>query len=137
MTAQQQFNFAVVIGKISLLLEQAEEARASNRVEVPFPPSLQGSSAAPHGLTEADVCGFIQHPNAPFWNGFNAVLLLVMVIEAFTWAFRLPRDWVARTTGSAWSAADMRLFTDKEVAVAWLQERERVPETTKRKRRAA
>jgi hypothetical protein len=37
MTAQQQFNFAVAIGKISLLLEQAEEARASNRVEAGIP----------------------------------------------------------------------------------------------------
>lgn len=48
-------------------------------------PTLVPSPAAPlsppqptQGLTEAQVCGFIQPPKEQFWQGFNAVLALCL-----------------------------------------------------------
>lgn len=37
------------------------------------------------------------------------------------------QQWIARSRGSGRSAACLRKFADKPGAVAWLQERERVP----------
>lgn len=37
------------------------------------------------------------------------------------------RKWIARTPGSEKSAACLQMFEDRPAAVAWLQQRERVP----------
>jgi hypothetical protein len=67
----------------------------------------------------------------------------VVVGEGITLGFlRLDvsaQKWIARLPGASDGSteATIRRFSEKDRAVAWLQERERVPEATKRRRRAA
>jgi hypothetical protein len=56
-----------------------------------LPPHLPAAGQTAPGLSEAQICGFIQHPDALVWSGVNIVLMIATLFAAFVWAFRLHR----------------------------------------------
>jgi hypothetical protein len=73
----------------------------------PHLPTTTGSAAP--GLSEAQVCGFIEHPSAQVWLGFDAGVMIALVAVLFIWTFRLHR-----APGALWRLA-LRLVPGREM----------------------
>jgi hypothetical protein len=57
---------------------------------LPSPPPTVASVAQPRS-SEAEICGFIQHPYAEVWTALWLVLMIVAVLALFGWMIQLHR----------------------------------------------